>query len=88
MIRANFSVIRDTARYYTEVSQKYIMPGVDLVDKLGESYDQHSTQEATMVSRMIKLKSYQDDAVQNITKLVTNVSIANEKASFLMLQAC
>ncbi|KAH0382989.1 hypothetical protein KCU92_g5714, partial [Aureobasidium melanogenum] len=72
MIRANFSVIRETAVTYTKVSHDYVMPGLDLVEKLGLSYETSEPQEAIMINRMNELKSYQDDAVLNIKKMVNN----------------
>jgi hypothetical protein len=43
VIRANFMVIKETAKLYTQVSEKHILPGVDLVEQLGFAYENGST---------------------------------------------
>ena len=69
-------VIKETANLYTQVSEKHILPGVDLVERLGFAYESGSTQERTMASRMAELDKYQDEALKSIRKVANSVSFA------------
>jgi hypothetical protein len=59
---------------YTQVSEKHILPGVDLVEQLGFAYENGSTQERTMALRKAELDAYQDEALKSIQKVANSVS--------------
>ena len=75
MIRGYFSVASEVARLYTDVSREYIIPGVNLVDKLGLSQVADDCGNHEMVRRNQELEQYKENAVGKIRELAGKACI-------------
>ncbi|KAF8846820.1 hypothetical protein BDZ45DRAFT_755587 [Acephala macrosclerotiorum] len=69
MIRGHFSIVFEVSRLYVEISRKYIMPGVDLIDELGLTQVSDNPENPEIVSRNKRLAEYREGAVAKIRKL-------------------
>jgi hypothetical protein len=69
MIRGYFSVASEVARLYRDISREYIIPGVNLVDKLGLSQVVDDRGNHETVRRNQELEQYKENAVHKIREL-------------------
>lgn len=74
MIRGYFSIVFEVSRLYVDISRKYIMPGVDLIDELALTQVSDNPESREMVSRNNRLAEYREGAVAEIRKLAEDVS--------------
>lgn len=80
-------VIKETADLYTKVSAKHILPGVDLVERLGFAFEDGVPQERTMALRRAELDTYQEEALKSIEKVANNVSLSHCRTQSSLLTA-
>ncbi|CZR69597.1 uncharacterized protein PAC_19497 [Phialocephala subalpina] len=71
-IRGYFSIVFDVSQLYVEISRKYIMPGVNLIDELGLTQASDNPESREIISRNERLVEYKDGAVTEIRKLAEN----------------
>ncbi len=75
MLRGYFNIVFEVSGLYVEISRKYIMPGVNQIDKLGLTQCPDSPNSREAVLRNEDLTKYRDDAIAEIKKLAENVSM-------------
>lgn len=74
MIRGYFDVVSEVSRLYVEISREHIMPGVNLIAKLGLTQASNDSENAETVPRNEMLEKYTAGAVSEIKKLAEDVS--------------
>ncbi|KAE8445514.1 hypothetical protein EG329_013277 [Mollisiaceae sp. DMI_Dod_QoI] len=72
MLRGYFNIVFEVSGLYVEISRKYIMPGVNQIDKLGLTQCSDSPNSHEAVLRNEDLTKYRDDAIAEIKKLAEN----------------
>ena len=75
MVRGYFSVVFDIAKVYTEVSRKHIMPGMNLVDRLGLTDPADPDYANELEREKVALRDYSSKAMVEIQELAGRVSI-------------
>ncbi|MCJ1294579.1 hypothetical protein MMC34_006137 [Xylographa carneopallida] len=69
MVRGYFSVVFDIAKVYTEVSRKHIMPGMNLVDRLGLTDPADPDYANELEREKVALRDYSSKAMVEIQEL-------------------
>ncbi|MCJ1403032.1 hypothetical protein MMC11_006254 [Xylographa trunciseda] len=69
MVRGYFSVVFDIAKVYTEVSRKHIMPGMNLMDRLGLTDPADPDYATELERKKIALRDYSSKAMADIQEL-------------------
>lgn len=75
MARAYFSLLGDIAKTYTDASQKYIMPGVQMCNELSKAckIENAKDREMAQTNQRNELERYMDGVQENIQKLIRDV---------------